>query len=167
LRCIALHPTKALAAIGSSDNNIYLVDLTQKKLQNTLKHHKNSVFSVVFSPCGNYLWSGGRDAQLTVWVANSENNYELLHTIPAHLFTINKLILIPEYKLIISASRDKSIKLWSTKTLQLCKVLDKSKPNLTMHSHSINNLLYLSNSQQLLAASDDRNISLWQLSSTN
>src|SRR5690606_5922586 len=110
--------------------------------------HGNSVFSLCLSPDGKYLLSGSRDAHLKVW--DAENKFYLLHTIPAHLFTVNHIAFHPDGKLFASAGRDKHIKIWDAQSFQLLKVIDKEK--FQGHVNSVNRLLWLKNSNYLVSA---------------
>jgi len=126
---------------------------------------KNSVFAL--TTLQDFLISGGRDAQLKQWAINDAGLDHLLN-IPAHLFTINDMVNLSEPKLvnhIVTASRDKSIKIWEMEAgqIQLRKVLDKTK-YLGMHTHSVNKLMALQNGL-LISAGDDRKICIWKIES--
>ncbi len=150
LRALAL--SGGLIAAGYSDHHIRLFNDDLKEI-NRLEGHENSVFSLLFLKEGKYLLSGSRDAHLHVWEVASG---KLIERIPAHLFTINHLIEIPEYGLIASAGRDKSIKLWDSSSLELKKVVDYEKFPGLAHSHSVNRLYWDSKYSHLWSAGDDR-----------
>lgn len=151
-------PLRALAISGEliaaaySDHHIRLFNSQLEEISR-LEGHTNSVFTVLFSANGKYLFSGGRDAQIQVWEVASG---KLLAGIPAHLSTVNHLIALPELKLIASAGRDKSIKLWDAQSLELKKVVDYNKFPGLAHSHSVNRLFWSSKHQALWSAGDDR-----------
>ena len=164
IRSIDQHPTLPLLALGCSNHSIYLVNLDTFQIIEELVYHKNSVFSVRFSPDGRYLLSGSRDAFLGVWEINAEQAAALLHTIPAHLFTINSITYLSPLRLFASASRDKSIKIWDADTFTLLKVIDNTKPDeWTSHKNSVNCLLWLPKAQLLVSGGDDRNLFVWQI----
>ena len=162
IRCIRKHPTQAAAILGCSDNNAYLFDLSTLKPTAKLEKHQNSVFSAAFVGGGKYLLTGSRDAHLSIWRVE-ENSYRLHHSIPAHLFTINDIATLLPHQLIATASRDKSIKIWSARNFELLKVIDNFKPELQAHLNSVNKLLWLPESNTLVSASDDRTLMLWQI----
>lgn len=145
-------------AIGASDNNIYLVDANSLTLKKTIKNaHDNSVFAVKYSPDGHYLLSGGRDAHLKIW--DTENDFQLVNSQPAHWFTINDIAFRPDNQWFATASRDKTIKIWDAQTFELLKVLDTIRDGC--HVNSVNRLLWLND--YLISCSDDRSIILWQI----
>lgn len=150
LRGLAVHDQ--LIAAAYSDHHIRLFSSGLEEI-NKLEGHSNSVFTVLFVNNGKYLISGGRDAMLRVWEVASG---KLLDSIAAHLSTINHLIALPELKLIATAGRDKSIKLWDAQTLELKKVVDYSKFPGLAHSHSVNRLHWSSKHRALWSAGDDR-----------
>lgn len=159
LRCLAIHPQQEFFAVGSSDHSIRIIDRNGEE-QMLLAGHGNSVFSLLWLAGGKYLLSGSRDAHLAVWETASG---KLLDKIPAHLFTINHLLHIPELGVVASAGRDKSIKLWDDKTLELLKVADYDKFPGKAHSHSVNKLAWHAPTSQLLSVGDDRKLICWLL----
>lgn len=159
LRCLAVHPSQELLAVGSSDHSIRLLN-RQGQEQMRLAGHSNSVFSLLWLAGGKYLLSGSRDAHLAVWETASG---KLLDKIPAHMFTINHLLHIPELGVVASAGRDKSIKLWDDKSLELLKVADYEKFPGQAHSHSVNKLAWDAVGSRLLSVGDDRKFIVWLL----
>jgi WD40 repeat protein len=159
LRCISKHPKKNILAIGSSDANIYLLNSENLEILETIKNaHQNSVFSINYSPDGQYLLSAGRDAFLRV--RETENNYEELPTQAAHLQTVNDIAFHPNGHIFATASRDKTIKIWDYSNFALLKVIDTVRYGA--HLKSVNKLLWLDD-YQLLSASDDRTIMSWEI----
>jgi WD40 repeat protein len=110
---------------------------------------------------GKYLLSGSRDAHLAVWDTESG---QLLDRFPAHLGTLNHLVAIPEWGCIGSAGRDKEIRLWDSKTLELRRVINREHAPQHAHTHSVNRLLWIPEKSMLLSAGDDRKIRAWQIS---
>lgn len=157
LRSIHFHPEYNEWIIGSSDSTIYIID-QNFRLKQKLDHHNNSIFSAL--PVGRNILAGSRDAQLSVWGRVGEK-WELESSIPAHLFTINKIVHHANKKLIATASRDKSIKIWSEMPVQLLKVIDRTK--MPAHSHSVNTLLWTDYKDYLVSGGDDKTILVWKV----
>ena len=160
LRQIVLHPHLPLAAIAAADTKVYIIDLNRWQLIQTLSFHTQSVFSLCFSPDGQYLLSGSRDAQLAIW--QTSPTFALYHAIPAHLATINRIAYSHNGQYIATAARDKTIKLWNGTTFALLKVIDPAKNQSIAHRYSVNSLLALPNNPYLLSAGDDKTILVWQ-----
>lgn len=161
-RAIAVHPQRGEVAVGYSDQYIRIFDLDSLTLKHEWQAHLNSVFTVRYSPDGNYLFSGSRDTRLKVW--DVQAGYLQAAEVVAHMYAINHLEFSPDGKHFVTCSMDKSIKVWDTAGLQLLKVIDKARH--AGHGTSVNKLLWTSFESRLLSASDDRSISAWQIFST-
>lgn len=161
LRCLAYCPRRREIAAGASDNAIYLLEADSLGLRQRIADaHGNSVFSLQYSPDGDHLISGGRDAQLKAW-ALGEKGAALLSAQPAHWYTINSIVFHPEGRWFATASRDRTIKFWDAKSFKLLKVLDTIRDG--GHINSVNRLLWNPGSRRLISASDDRSLIAWEV----
>lgn len=159
VRSIAVNPATGEFAVGDSDFNVHIFDFDGFKLKKTISAHTNSVFSVQYSPDGNYLFTTGRDAHVKIWDVN--NGYESVTDIAAHMYAVNHVTFSPDGKFFATCSMDKSIKLWETETFRLKKIIDRSR--LAGHGTSVNKLLWTDYENQLVSCSDDRMISVWEV----
>ena len=157
-RTIAIHPSGAEIAVGFSDNFIRVFD-ENLSLKREWVAHQNSVFTLRYTPDGETLLSGSRDARLKAWSVSK--GYEKAAEVVAHLYAINHIEFSPDGKHFVTCSMDKSIKVWDAGALQLLKVIDKARH--AGHGTSVNKLLWTGYNNQLLSASDDRSISVWQI----
>lgn len=159
IRAIAINSELNDIAVGLSDNTIRILslgDLTQKLVINA---HKLSVFALQYDPRTNMLLSGSRDAHLKRW--DPGNNYQLEKSVVAHTYAINSLCLSPDGKLFVSASMDKTIKVWETESMSLLKVIDRSRH--AGHTSSVNKVLWTNHENLLISCGDDKNIIVWDL----
>ncbi|MCB0570290.1 MAG: WD40 repeat domain-containing protein [Phaeodactylibacter sp.] len=160
LRCLAYCPQRREIAAGASDNAIYLIDADTLALRHRLPGaHDNSVFALHYTPSGDKLLSGGRDARLKAWSLGAEPR--LLHSQPAHWYTINSIAFHPRGPWFATASRDRTVKLWDADTFNLLKVLDATRDG--GHINSVNKLLWSSHNDMLISASDDRTLIAWEV----
>ena len=162
-RTIAVSSLHGEIAVGYSDHNIRVFDIDTLALKRGWKAHDNSVFAVRYSPDGQYLFSGSRDARLKIW--DVSGGYSLAQQVVAHLYAINHLDFSPDGKHFVTCSMDRSVKVWSAGDIQLLKVIDKARH--AGHGTSVNKVLWTSFQEQLLSASDDRTISVWNINFAN
>jgi WD40 repeat protein len=148
--------SSGLIAVGTSANEIIFLNQNQE-IHRINRAHNDSVFSLLGLD-DNYFISGGKDAMLKLWDLKS---YKPVIDVPAHLFAVNHIIRLGKQNRIITASRDKSIKIWDPETLLLNKVIDRGKIELAS-SHSVNKLLWLNN-DLLVAVGDDRIVRIYQI----
>lgn len=156
-RTISIQPRRGEIAVGYSDHYIRIFDLDTFMLKQEWAAHGNSVFTVRYSPDGNFLFSGSRDARLKVW--DVQAGYLPVTEIVAHMYAINHIDFSPNGKHFVTCSMDKSIKVWDLEELKLLKVIDKARH--AGHGTSVNKLLWTP--ALLLSASDDRSISAWDI----
>jgi WD40 repeat protein len=105
------------------------------------------------------LFTGGKDAYINKWLLTDTTPYGILR-IPAHHFVLYDLISLGKHNaFLVSASRDKSIKLWDMDSLQFMQKVDLK---IGGHKHSVNRLLRLDD-QRFVSCSDDKTIILWEI----
>lgn len=158
-RSIDINPHSREFAVGYSDYTIKIFDLDSLTLKFIIAAHTHSVFSVRYSPNGHFLYSGGRDAHLKSWKVGDP--YQVHQDVVAHMFAINHITFSPDHQKIITASMDKTLKIWDAQSLRLLKVLDWAR--FAGHRTSINKVLWLPLASGFVSASDDRLISIWKV----
>ena len=158
-RAISVSKARGEVAVGYSDESIRVFDVDELKMKYEWRAHSNSVFTIRYTPDGNFLISGSRDARLKVWDADA--GYLQTAEVVAHLYAINHLDFSPDGKHFVTCSLDKSIKVWDAEQLKLLKVIDRSRH--AGHGTSVNKVLWTTFQDQLLSASDDRTISVWNI----
>lgn len=159
VRSIAVNEARNELALGYSDNNIRILAADTLELKYTFEAHVNSVFTVAYSPDGEFLLSGSRDAHLKIWQPDA--GYQEFTNIVAHMFTINHLVFSPNAAYFATCSMDKTVKIWDAKTFRLLKVIDRARH--AGHGTSVNKLFWPARVNSLVSCSDDRTISVWDL----
>ena len=158
-RSIAVNENLGEVAVGFSDNFVRVFDIDTMALKHEWAAHENSVFTVRYSPDGNHLMTGSRDARLKAW--DPKAGYKQAAEVVAHLFAINHMEFSPDAKHFVTCSLDKSIKVWDANALRLLKVIDRARHG--GHRTSVNKVLWTHHHDQLLSASDDRTIAVWHI----
>ncbi len=166
LRAIAYAPARGLIAVGGSDGHVFLLDKNLNVLQVFKNAFESSIFSIVFSSDEKILIGGGRDAILKIWSLENDLDtggcvFSLQKTINAHWFTINAIAMHPKLPIFATASRDKTIKIWSSETFDLLKVVDTIRHGC--HIRSVNRLAWLGDLETLVSVSDDRSAIVWSV----
>jgi WD40 repeat protein len=148
--------TEVLLACGDGFLRVY--SFPELQLMNTLQANDSSCNAALFNPFKkNHFITGGRDAHLLHLQAGSE---EFLQKIPAHYFAIYALLAHPPDQLLLSASRDKSIKAWNLQDLSFLYKLDEQAGG---HTRSVNTLAWVEPGKTFASAGDDKQIILWEL----
>ena len=99
------------------------------------------------------ILTGGKDAHLNFWKWESS---ELISSIPAHNYVIYDICYLNS-ETFITASRDKTIKIWDAITNQVIQRLDSKSGG---HKHSVNRLIKV-NEVTFASVSDDKRIIIW------
>lgn len=159
VRSLHLSANKDEFYIGGSDHTVRVFNAKDMTEKQTLVGHSNSVFTI--QSIGNdQLITSGRDAIFIVW-RKKKDEWVMSKRVSAHLYTVNHISLSPNGRLLASASRDKTIKIWDAYSLELLKVIDNKKyPE--GHSHSVNKLLW-KDDHLLISTGDDRKIISWNI----
>jgi WD40 repeat protein/serine/threonine protein kinase len=163
--CIAISPVDALLASGGNDSTVRFWDVARgKEQEHPFSSEKGAVFwSVAFSPDGktlatahSKLAAGPKPVEVVgLWdVATKEPRHNLLgHTMP-----ITCVAFTPNGKLLASASKDKTVRIWD--------VSDLSKPpKLLMvlrHSSAVTSVAFAPDNNTLAAATQNEVI-LWDM----
>ena len=142
--------------VATSDATVVQIDLTSFELKHRFNLHEKSVFAVTV--IDDQIISAGRDGSIFI---QDLNTGEVVQKIPAHLSTINDFAINKDQSLLASASKDKSIRIWDTKTWQLLKVINREK--YEYHSNSVNKIIWSADDKSLISVSDDRLGIIWKI----
>lgn len=155
IRDIAINQSGENIALACQDGTIRVFECSFFNEIKTLKAHKNGATAVMFHPTqDNQLISGGKDALLKLWDLETE---ACLKEIPAHNFAIYSIQALNEGQTIVTASRDKTIKIWSD-TLEFQQRLDFKVGG---HRHSVNSIRVM-DEIRFVSVSDDKKIIVWE-----
>lgn len=112
IHCIDISADSKLVITGSGDKSIKIWGLDFGDCHRSLFAHDDTVTCVQFCKDGddkNLFWSAGKDGKLKQWDAIKFNH---IQTLEGHTNHIDSIALTSDSKLLISASRDKSIRIW-------------------------------------------------------
>ena len=146
--------------ISCGTGHLYDFSSDTLKFRTVIEASDASLNAFVQDNLRNTIITGGQDAHLRLWKYTSQQ-WELIKEVPAHNFAIYAIncILIDNEPLLISTSRDKTIKIF---TLDLDFIQRLGTPVLkTAHMRSVNALTLL-NYDQFASAGDDGRIIIWE-----
>ena len=115
--------------------------------------HKDTVWSVAFSPDGHRIASGSKDKTLRLW--NTDTGQPVGAPLTGHTESVNSVAFSPDGHRIVSGSKDKTLRLWNTDTGQ-----PVGAP-LTGHTESVNSVAFSPDGHRIVSGSDDKTLRLW------
>lgn len=159
IRHMEILQEKGIAVFSCGDGFVRIMNLYSLEIiHEFLAHDKVNISR--FHPTKKVLLTGGKDALLKVW--NYEANYQHVLTIPAHNWALYSILFSTNNKYMITASRDKSMKIWDAQSLELIERIDYK--NHKGHTHSINCLMWPKGKDYFISGSDDKKIIAWKIS---
>jgi WD40 repeat protein len=143
---------QGLLYVFCGDGQVRICDPESGNVLKTLSHERGAVNTGIISGEGK-LVTAGWDGRFYFW-----NELEFDEMLPVHNYAVYALRKNPSGNLIASASRDKSIKIWTPDLkLPLAKLERTAGQG---HTHSVNDIQWIDDSF-LLSTGDDGRIILW------
>ena len=118
IRAMAISSTGLLAC--ATNDQITLRNLVVEHSVTQLKRHTGEVYSVAFTPDGNWLASGGNDGIVKIWEVNTAH---CLQSFRAHRGRIFKVLFHPTQPLLMSAGSDGTTRIWDIATFRCLHTL--------------------------------------------
>ncbi|MCC5634956.1 NACHT domain-containing protein [Nostoc sp. CHAB 5844] len=151
---IAFSPNGKLLAMGDTNGEIRLYQVTDGQQVLTFQGHTNWVPSLAFSPDGSILASSSSDHTVKLWNATTG---QCLQTLQGHEHEVWTVAFSPDANTLVSGSNDHTIKLWSVSTGQCLQTFKG-------HTSWIVCAIFTLDGQTLVSGSDDDTIRLWDIS---
>ncbi len=149
---IAFSPDRNEIAWGVY-NKIKLQNLNDPRLSRTLQKHTNTVFSIAFSPDGQWVASGEMSNRIKIWHAAGG---DAVHTLQGHSGSVYSVRFSPDGKILASASRDMTIKFWDPSSGQELRTLPG-------HWEPVLCLRFSPDGSLLASGSENGTIKLWNV----
>ncbi|GKT88562.1 nuclear migration protein [Colletotrichum tofieldiae] len=165
ITCVAFHPVFSTLASGSEDCTIKIWDWELGELERTIKGHTKTVTDIDFGgPRGaTLLASSSNDLTIKLW--DPSDDYKNIRTLPGHDHSISAVRFISSGaagapgsgNLLVSASRDKTLRIWDVSTGYCVKTLRG-------HTGWVRDVCPSPDGRFLLSAGDDYTGRLWDIS---
>ena len=163
---VAFHPIFSSLASASDDATLKIWDWELGELERTVKGHTRAVLDCDFGGPrgGTLLASCSQDLTIKLWDPSDE--YKNIRTLPGHDHSVSFVRFIPSGaagstdsgNLLVSASRDKTLKIWDVTTGYCVKTLRG-------HSDWVRSVSPSFDGRWLLSAGDDQVARLWDAAS--
>ena len=164
--CVAFHPIFSSLASGSEDTTLKIWDWELGELERTVKGHTKAVLDCDFGGPrgGTLLASCSSDLTIKLWDPSDE--YKNIRTLPGHDHSVSAVRFVPSGaagspasgNLLVSASRDKSLRIWDVSTGYCVKTLRG-------HADWVRDVAPSFDGRWLLSAGNDQTARLWDASS--
>ncbi|MEO1428006.1 MAG: WD40 repeat domain-containing protein [Cyanobacteria bacterium J06633_8] len=160
VRCVAFTLDGRMLATGGDDRKILFWDITERQVAVSLSLEDTAAHSLIFSKNAKILVTGSY-RKIKVWRISTKKqisclDIELQHCITGHSHIVSSLAMTKDTKILVSASKDKTIKIWHLKTGELIRTLKGHEDGVCT--------VALSKDEQIIASgSADNTIKLWHL----
>jgi len=154
---LALSQDSRYALSASWDGTLRLWDLAKGKTIRRFVSHSRDVLAVAFSPDNNrQIASGGRDKNVKIWNTIGECKFTVEQN--AHTDWVSSVKFFQDAKnaLVVSASWDKTIKVWDNQTMSL-------RHTFVGHKAQINSLDIAPTTCYLASGGRDGQAFIWNL----
>ncbi|KAJ5212504.1 nuclear migration protein NudF [Penicillium cinerascens] len=114
---IAIHPVHSILASASDDSSIKIWDYEHGELEKTLRGHLRSTNGVDFGGTRDKTVLASCSSDLTIKIWDPANGYANVRTLTGHEHSVSSVRFLQEGgNLLVSVSRDESIRIWNVES---------------------------------------------------
>ncbi len=160
VRCVAFTPDGRILATGGDDRTIVFWDMTKRQVGMTFSLDDTAAHSLIISKDAKTLITGSyRKIKVSRIDLNEEVScidVQLEYSLTGHSHIVSSLALSKDGKILVSGSRDKTIKIWHLERDELLHTLKG-------HNDGVYSLALSEDEQIIASGSADKTIKLWHL----
>lgn len=164
VRAISFSPDGEMIATASDDNTAIIWNQNGKVIKTlgkrqgqqeeqgqTQQEHNGPIYSVSFSPNGDFLATASGDGTVKLWCKDCY--WTCPYTLKGHQGEVYSVSYSPDGQILASAGEDKTVKLWREDG-QFIRTL-------AGHQASVRSVTFSPDGQTIASASDDGTVRLW------
>ncbi|MEB3219332.1 MAG: WD40 repeat domain-containing protein [Nostocales cyanobacterium 94392] len=161
VRCLTFTADGRILATGGDDRKIQFWDMTERQVAMTLSLDDTAAHSLIFSRDGKTFVTGSY-RKIKVWQIDFHKelssciDVKLEHSFAGHSHIVRSLAVSKDGKFLVSASTDKTIKVWDLKTGKLLRILEG-------HEDGVYAIAISEDDKNIASGSADKTIKLWHL----
>src|SRR5262249_6947368 len=108
---VSFSPDGRRLATGGKENTVKIWDVESGRELLTLRGHNGEVYTLAFSPDddGRWIASAGEDNTVRIWDSHTG---KVVRTFRGHTGIVSSVSFSPDGKLLVSGSRDSTVKVW-------------------------------------------------------
>lgn len=139
--------------IATGDGAVVVVDLHQLQIKRKLARSEKNARVMAINPEAGEVAVGYSDSYIRIF---SLRDYQLKYEFQAHQNSVFTLRYTPDYKFLISGSRDARLKAWDVVSGY------KKAGEVVAHLFAINHIVFSPSGEHFATASMDKSIKVWQ-----
>ncbi len=154
---LSFHPHNNSLVSASWDGTIRAWDIETGQESTLVNNPEETFTDVAFNPDGSKMATINTNKMIQIWTISTSSTMraDLAHTLTGHSAYIAGMDWSPDGELIVTASKDKTVKLWRSNGELLT--------TLEGHEESVNSVSFHPDGRSIASASDDRTVRLWSL----
>jgi WD40 repeat protein len=153
VRALAFATDGQVIAAGTTNGEIRLWQITERRPLLTIAGHTDWIRTTVFSPDDRFLYTGSDDQTIKQWDTGTG---QCLLTLTGHAGRVVTIALSPSGQYLASGSEDKKICLWDVQTGRLIRTLEG-------HGKWVWCVVFSPNGQHLISGSSDHTVRIWDV----
>jgi len=139
--------------VASGDGNLTIIDLNKWMVKRILLHSKKNARVIALNPEAGELAVGYSDYFIRVF---SLEEYSMKYEFQAHQNSVFTLRYTPDYKFLLSGSRDARIKAWDVSSHY------NQSAEIVAHVFAINHIAFSPSGKYFVTGSLDKSIKVWE-----